>query len=181
MKKLIITSLALLIFPLMAFAQQADDREKGIEFYRQGEFQKAADILLKRTEFEEKDRLAWVYLGASYVNLDKMDDAVKAFNKTDVIYKENLPEYDSELKIVSKPKPRYTKEARSRHTSGTIRLAIEFKADGTIGFVVPVNELPNGLTDRAVEAANGISFKPAVIKGEPATVVKIMSYSFRVY
>ncbi|MCW5961934.1 MAG: energy transducer TonB [Pyrinomonadaceae bacterium] len=181
MKELIVTSLALLLFPLMAFAQQADDRDKGIELYRQGEFQKAADILLKRTQVEEKDRLAWLYLGASYVHLDKKDDAVKAFNKTDVVYSENLPEYDSELQITSKPKPRYTKEARSRNTSGTVRLAIEFKAGGTLGFVVPVRELPHGLTDQAVEAAKGIKFKPAVIDGKPVTVVKIMSYTFTIF
>lgn len=181
MKKLIIISLALFLFPLMAFAQQADDRDKGIELYRQGEFQKAADILLKRTQVEEKDRLAWLYLGASYVHLDKKDDAVKAFNKTDVVYSENLPEYDKKLEVRSKPQPRYTDAGRMRSTAGVVRLAIEFKADGKIGFIVPVKTLPDGLTESAVIAAKGIKFDPAVIGGKPVTVVSIITYTFEVF
>lgn len=179
--KTIYTIIFLFIFSLAAFAQTNYDRNTGIEFYRQGEYEKAVEILQESIKIENKDRLAWIYLGASFVKLNRKDDAVKAFRKADGVYKENLPVYDKKLNIKSRPKPPYTDEAKRNRTTGTIRLAIEFRADGKIGFIFPVQTLPDGLTEKAVEVTKDLKFEPAVMNGKAVTVVSFIEYAFTTF
>jgi TonB family protein len=82
------------------------------------------------------------------------------------------------LKILSKPLPQYTDEARKNNVTGTIKLRVTFLASGSIGDVIPESTLPDGLTEIAIEAAKGIKFKPATRNGEPLTVTKLVEYSF---
>lgn len=81
-------------------------------------------------------------------------------------------------RVIAKQQPRYTEQARKNGTSGTIRLQVAFLSSGEIGDVVPLNTLPDGLTESAVEAAKSIKFKPATKNGKPLTVTKIIEYSF---
>lgn len=82
------------------------------------------------------------------------------------------------LKILSKPTPQYTDEARKNNVTGTIKLRVTFLASGAIGDISAENTLPDGLTENAIEAARGIKFKPATRNGEPLTVTKLVEYSF---
>ena len=82
------------------------------------------------------------------------------------------------LRIISKPTPQFTEEARNNGTTGLIRLRVTFLASGSIGDISPVNTLPDGLTESAIEAAKGIKFKPATKNDEPMTVTKLVEYSF---
>lgn len=183
MKFLLFTVIAIFAFSFTVFAQveQQNDRDQGIELYRQGEYENAVETLQARVKAEAKDRLAWLYLGASYVKLKRNKEADKAFNKMKGVYKENPPVYDKKLKIISKPYVQYTDEARQNGIRGTISLAVEFGADGKIGFVFPFHQLPYGLTENAVKAAGTIKFEPAEKDGKPLTVVHVIEYSFTTY
>ena len=181
MKLSLLAFILFFVFSLTAFAQMENERDKGIEFYRQGEYEKAIEILQNSVKMEEKDRLAWMYLGASFVKLKKDNDAVKAFRKTNVVYKKNIPVYDREMKIIKKPGAKYSEEARRNQTSGTVEVAVEFGADGKIGFVFPFQTLPDGLTEIVVNAAKSIKFEPAVKNGKSVTVVRNLGYSFSVF
>ena len=49
------------------------------------------------------------------------------------------PPKDQPLKILSKPRPGYTEEARQNNVQGTVKLETTFQSDGKIGDVVCVN------------------------------------------
>jgi TonB family protein len=85
------------------------------------------------------------------------------------------------MRILSKPKPTYTESARANNVQGTVTLKVTFLADGTIGSIVPVTRLPNGLTDQAIAAARLIRVEPEIKNGVPVTVTKIVPYSFTIY
>lgn len=85
------------------------------------------------------------------------------------------------LKVLHKPAPEYTPEARQNHTEGTIMLRITFLSDGSIGSVMPLNELDDGLTEKAVAAAWKIRFEPARRNGTPVTTTKVIEYRFSIY
>ena len=85
------------------------------------------------------------------------------------------------LKIHAKPRAAYTDAARATATEGKVVLKVTFLASGEIGAVVPVKELPHGLTEQAVAAARNISFEPARQNGQPVTVTKTVEYTFTIY
>lgn len=170
----------LLVSAGSVFAQQAE-REKGIELYRQGEYEKATEALQSYVKTGETDRLAWIYLGGAYVKLKKDKEAGKAFRQANGLKGENLPAYDKKLKILSKMRVNYTELARTNNAQGTVILAVEFGADGKIGFTFPVQKLPYGLTENVAEAAKFIKFEPAVKDGKAITTISFISYSFSTY
>ncbi len=57
-------------------------------------------------------------------------------------------------------------------------MAVEFKEDGSVGFVFPFMASSEKLIDGANAAAKATKFKPAVLNGRPVTVVMIIDYSF---
>jgi TonB family protein len=85
------------------------------------------------------------------------------------------------IKIIQRERPAYTKEARDAQIQGIVMLRITFNADGTIGAIVPIRGLPNGLTEQAVEAARKIKFQPATRDGVPITQTKVMEFTFSIY
>ena len=85
------------------------------------------------------------------------------------------------VQIISKPRANYSSQARANQTQGTVKLRVDFQANGQIGDVTPVNYLPDGLTEEAIEAAKQIKFKPAAVNGEPISVTKQVEYSFTIY
>lgn len=85
------------------------------------------------------------------------------------------------LKIVSKPSPGYTDEARKNNISGTVRLRVTFSASGQVTNVSVISGLPNGLTEKAIAAARQISFTPAKKNGQAVSISKPIDYTFRIY
>src|SRR5438445_3812893 len=77
---------------------------------------------------------------------------------------------DRPLKILSKPRPGYTDEARQNNVQGTVKLEVTFQADGHIGEIVCVNEADEnskklakyGLVSQAMKAAKKIKFEPEI-------------------
>lgn len=85
---------------------------------------------------------------------------------------------DSAPVITFKPLATYTESARLNEFEGTVRLLVEYRADGTIGDIDVLQGQPYGLTDEAKEAARDIRFKPATRNGEPVTVNKEVEFQF---
>ena len=85
------------------------------------------------------------------------------------------------LKIISKPQPQYTDEAKRNCIQGSVVLRVTFFANGTVGNIKVLSGLPNGLTGRAIEAAKKIRFNPVIKKGKPITVTKSVTYNFTIY
>jgi TonB family protein len=85
------------------------------------------------------------------------------------------------LKILTKPRPKYTDIARQDNTQGTIIIAVLFGANGTIQQVLPLKRLGDGLDEEAVKAARGIKFEPMMRDGKPVAVVKQIEYTFSIY
>lgn len=82
------------------------------------------------------------------------------------------------LKITEQPRPELPASYRTLDAQGTQVLRVEFLDTGDIGQVVPVTNLPGGLTERAVAAARKIKFEPEVKDGKPVTVFKQLQYFY---
>ena len=68
-----------------AFAQQApqaNEKERGIELYRKGNFSEAVEALKEAVKKQRKDSDAWYYLGLSLHRVGEIEAARKAFEKT---------------------------------------------------------------------------------------------------
>ena len=90
-------------------------------------------------------------------------------------------EVDQKARITSKPLPSYTREARRHSTRGTVVLRLILAADQTIKHIEVINGLPDGLSERAIDAARRIKFTPAVKDGKPVSVWIHVEYRFSVY
>lgn len=183
MKKIFnFTVFLVLTFAASAAFAQADKAltlDEGVALYNGGKYAEAEAALAKLVETEQKNRKAWLYLGMSRAKLKKNSDAVKAFQKADKI--DGATPEPGAVKILRKPRVNYTDSARGNQTQGTVKLAVEFGADGKIWSVVPFQKLPDGLTENSVDAAKKITFEPAYKDGKAITVIAIVSYSFTIY
>jgi TonB family protein len=83
--------------------------------------------------------------------------------------------------ILYKEKAKYTEEARQNKIQGTVVLNVVFTADGRIISIRVVRGLPDGLTEKAIEAAQKIRFNPAVKNGAPVSVRGNLEFSFNLY
>jgi TonB family protein len=67
-------------------------------------------------------------------------------------------------------KPEYTEEARKNGVEGKVRLIAVFKSNGKIGRIDVVEGLPYGLTEKAIDVAKEIKFKPAAFSDSKKAV-----------
>lgn len=95
------------------------------------------------------------------------------------IYKSK--ETDEHFQILKKPNPGYTREGRRHLTKGLVVLRMILAADETIKHIEVVKGLPDGLTEKSMEAAQKIKFKPAKKDGQPVSVWVEVEYRFDVY
>jgi TonB family protein len=63
--------------------------------------------------------------------------------------------------LIDVKKPEYTEAARKNRVEGDVRLIVAFRSNGKIGNIDVIEGLPDGLTDKAIEVAKAIKFKPA--------------------
>ena len=87
----------------------------------------------------------------------------------------------TKLDVIDKPAPGYTEDARENRIQGNVKLNVVFKANGQIGDVTVLQPLSHGLTERAVEAAKKIRFKPKAMNGEPMEEQTTVEYVFSLY
>ena len=81
-------------------------------------------------------------------------------------------------RVLRKPEPSYTVQAREKEIEGTVILRVIFSAAGRISNIRVVQELPYGLTEQAIAAARQIKFVPAVKDGKNVSVWMQLEYNF---
>jgi TonB family protein len=87
----------------------------------------------------------------------------------------------TKVRIISKPEPSYTSEARDQRVTGTVVLRTVFTADGQVKHILVVAGLPGGLTEKAINAARRIKFQPATKDGKPVSMWIQLEYNFNLY
>ena len=90
-------------------------------------------------------------------------------------------EVNSKARVLSKPEPQYTEEARKNQITGTVVLRAVFTSGGQVTSIRAVNGLPFGLTERAIAAARQIRFTPATKDGRPVSMYIQLEYNFNLY
>jgi TonB family protein len=87
-------------------------------------------------------------------------------------------EIDTKARLLSKPEPPYTEDARNYQVAGTVILKAILSKTGKVDNIRVVSGLPYGLTKQAIEAAKGIKFTPATKDGKPVSMWIQLEYNF---
>ncbi len=87
----------------------------------------------------------------------------------------------SKARILNKPEPQYTEEARKNQVTGTVVLRAVFAANGAVTNIKAVKGLPDGLTEKAIAAARQIKFVPAQKDGRAVSQYIQIEYNFNLY
>lgn len=93
----------------------------------------------------------------------------------------NGSQVEQRARLLFKPEPQYTEEARKNGTIGTVVLRVVFASSGDVVQIRAVRTLPFGLTERAIAAARQIKFAPAMKGGHPVSVFMQLEYNFQLY
>ncbi len=100
-------------------------------------------------------------------------------NDPDRVY--NSPEVTQRARVLFKPEPQYTEEARRADITGTVILRVVFSRTGEVTNIRAIKTLPNGLTEKAIAAARQIRFVPATRNGQPVSMYMQLEYNFNLY
>jgi TonB family protein len=84
-------------------------------------------------------------------------------------------------RVLAKPEPQYTEEARKGGISGAVVLRVVFSRTGEVTNIRAVKTLPFGLTEKAIAAARQIRFRPAMRDGRAVNVSMQLEYNFNLY
>jgi TonB family protein len=90
-------------------------------------------------------------------------------------------EVSVKARILSKPEPQYSPEARSKQQTGTVILRAILAANGQVVGIRVLSGLPHGLTEEAIRAARRIKFVPALKDGQPVSTFVQLEYSFNLF
>jgi len=90
-------------------------------------------------------------------------------------------EVEQRARLLFKPEPQYTEEARRNQITGTVVLRVVFASSGEVVQIRATRTLPFGLTERAIAAARQIRFVPAMRAGHPVSVFMQLEYNFNLY
>ncbi len=85
------------------------------------------------------------------------------------------------VRLLSKPEPQYTEEARRNQIRGTVVLRAVFSKTGEVINIRAISPLPFGLTERAIAAARQIRFLPATKDDLAVSVHMQLEYNFNLY
>ena len=91
------------------------------------------------------------------------------------------PQVTERARVLAKPEPQYTEEARRNAITGSVVLRVVFSRTGEVTNIRAVQPLPFGLTERAIAAARMIRFRPATRDGRPVNVYMQLEYNFNLY
>lgn len=84
-------------------------------------------------------------------------------------------------RVLFKPEPQYTEEARRSQITGTVVLSVVFSRNGQVTDIRAAQSLCCGLTEKAIAAARQIRFVPAMREGQPVSVRMQLEYNFNLY
>ncbi|HKB68650.1 MAG TPA: energy transducer TonB [Pyrinomonadaceae bacterium] len=91
------------------------------------------------------------------------------------------PQVTERARVIAKPEPQYTEEARRNAVTGSVVLRVVFSRSGEVTNIRAVQSLPFGLTERAIAAARMIRFRPATRDGRAVNVYMQLEYNFNLY
>jgi TonB family protein len=97
----------------------------------------------------------------------------------DRVYRD--PELSERARVISKPEPQYTEEARRNGITGTVILRVVFSRSGEVTNIRALQPLGGGLTEKAIAAARQIRFVPAKKNGQPVSMYMQLEYNFNLY
>ena len=107
-----------------------------------------------------------------------VDPATSSLPKTEVFAGKDVT---TKARVLLKPEPMYTEEAKQARVTGTVVLRGVFSSTGRVTSLRAISGLPNGLTERAVEAARSIKFIPASKDGRNVSMWIQLEYNFNLY
>lgn len=120
-----------------------------------------------------------------YLSLKKQDGAIEVSEAVQADTFDSTTEKivtskeaDTKVRLISKPEPIYSNEARNEWINGTVVLKCLFAANGSITNIRVVQGLPKGLTERAIAAARLIKFIPATKDGSNVSMWMQLEYNF---
>jgi TonB family protein len=90
-------------------------------------------------------------------------------------------EVDKKPRILRKPEPKYTKDARKHGIEGTVVLRAVFASTGQVTNIHVISGLPDGLTDRSIDVAQKIRFEPAIKGGHPVSMWMELQYNYNLH
>src|SRR5207245_936795 len=102
-----------------------------------------------------------------------------ANDNPDRVYKST--DVSSRPRVISKPEPQYTEEARRNQVTGTVVLRVVFSSNGQVTNIKAVQKLSGGLTEKAIAAARQIQFMPATRNGQAVSMYMQLEYNFNLY
>jgi TonB family protein len=83
--------------------------------------------------------------------------------------------------IVSRPEPAYTALAKEHNIEGKVVLRVVLDATGAVTKIFPVEKLPYGLTESAIEAARKVTFQTASSNDGSVSSYFTLSYEFSLH
>jgi protein TonB len=104
--------------------------------------------------------------------------AVKTLSRASRAPVDDCDEPPAKPKLVSRPTPAYTDDAREAGISGKVRVEITVDEQGRVVSVRVLQGLGHGLDEAAVAAARGMTFEPAVRCGKPASATFKVGFTF---
>jgi TonB family protein len=110
--------------------------------------------------------------GAPGNNPNDNDDARRVYKS---------PEVSTRPRVISKPEPQYTEQARRDQITGTVVLRAVFSSSGEVTNINAVQKLGGGLTEKAIAAARQIRFVPATRNGHAVSMFMQLEYNFNLY
>jgi TonB family protein len=100
-------------------------------------------------------------------------------NEADRVY--NPGDVTQRARVLFKPEPQYTEEARKNSITGTVILRVVFSRTGEVTNIRAMQSLQGGLTGKAIAAARQIRFVPATRNGQPVSMYMQLEYNFNLY
>lgn len=88
---------------------------------------------------------------------------------------------DQKIVVTDKEQPSYTSEARKNGVSGQDLPRVVFAASGEVTNITPIQPLPYGLTEKVIETAKKIKFRPAMKNGRAVSQYMTLSFNFSLY
>jgi len=82
-------------------------------------------------------------------------------------------------RIIHKEEPQYTPQARAKKLEGSVVMNVAFGSFADVNSIRVVRGLPDGLTEKAVEAALKTRFTPGKKDGNPVSVSGSLEFVFR--
>ena len=95
---------------------------------------------------------------------------------TEKVYKST--EVSRKVVLISKPEPEYTEGARENKIEGNVILYMVLRSNGEVSDIAVLKGLPQGLNEKAIEAARNIQFEPAIKDGRPVSQYLRVEYIF---